>query len=55
MGFILVGTSAAFRHTPGRLYLSERNKTDTGFITKANDVGTAQNGACIECAEHGQS
>ena len=26
---------------PGGVYLSERNKADTGFIEKTNDVGAA--------------
>jgi len=42
MGFILVGAHATIRHIAGRIYLSERNKTDKGFIEKANDVGTVQ-------------
>ena len=36
-------------------YLSERNKASKGFIEKANDVGTAQNGAYIKPAKHGES
>ena len=42
MGFILAGAHATIRHIAGRIYLSERNKTDKGFIEKANDVGAAQ-------------
>ena len=32
----------AFRYITRGVYLSERNKADTGFIEKANDVGAAQ-------------
>ena len=55
MGFLLVGASAAIRHIARRIYLSERDTAGKGFIEKANDVGTAQNGTCLEYAEHGQS
>ena len=55
MGFILAGTYAPTGHITGRIYLSERNKASKGFIEKANDVGTAQNGAYIKPAKHGES
>ena len=44
MGFLLAGTHASIRHITGRIYLSERDTADKGFIEKANDcfVGTAQ-------------
>ena len=40
---------------PGGVYLSERDKADTGFIEKANNVGAAQDGARIKPAKHGES
>lgn len=55
MGLLLAGTSAAFGHITGRLHISERDKTDTGFIEKANNVGTAQNGTHIKPAKHSES
>jgi hypothetical protein len=55
MGFLLAGTSAAFGYITGRVHLSERDKAGTGFIEKANDVGTAQDGAPIKPANHGES
>ena len=55
MGFLLAGTHASLGYITGRIYLSERNKADKGFVEKANDVGTAQNGACIKPAKHGES
>jgi hypothetical protein len=55
MGFLLVGAHAPIRYTAGRLYLSERDKAGTGFVEKANHVGTAQNGAPIKPAKYGES
>ena len=55
MGFLLAGTHASIRHITGRIYLSERDTAGKGFIEKANDVGTAQNGAYIKPAKHGES
>ncbi len=55
MGFILAGTYAPTGYITGRIYLSERDTASKGFIEKANDVGAAQDGACIKPAKHGES